>query len=74
MKTCNILASKVFDLSCFKHVSLETLCACFHYNTYNKYYGYNVSIFNFNYFRIFSAVSKLEPRCVVMQIGHGFIL
>ena len=28
----------------------------------------------FNYFRMLSVESNLEPRCVVMLIGHAFIL
>ena len=72
MKTCKILASKGFYFSyCHLKRSVHVFII-----THILYIIDITFLFSFfDYFRmILNVVSNLEPRCVVKQIGHAFIL
>ena len=74
MKTCKILASKGFYFSMchWKRCANVFIIAHIIHTPYITDITFLFS--NFNYFRILSVVFNLEPRCVVKQIGHAFIL
>ena len=74
MQTCKILASKVFYFSCFSMCHWKRCAHVFIITHVINIIDITFLFSNFNYFRMLSVVSRLEPRCVVMQIGHAFIL
>ena len=74
MKTCKILASKVFYFSCFSMCHKNRCAHVFIITHMINIIDITFYFHFFYYFRILSVVSNLEPRCVVMLIGHLFIL
>ena len=73
MKTCKILASKVFYFSCSSMCHWKRCAHVFIITHIINVLDITLLFSIFDYFRILSIVSNLEPMCVVMQIGHAFI-